>query len=395
MNQKTDLINLQPPLTSKMKLLISELREIVSNPEVEKTFNEAIANIVQVIPNGRNKENPWLNKTVNDFVVYFENWFTFLPTTTGGLGKIMPFTYFYLDNPTAFAFLNTFESQKNSNAPFTKEIFNWTVRFIKARGEFMDSPASLMYLTQWMEDPSTNINDFVIPEGGFKSFNEFFTRELKKSANPRPIAYPNDDSVVVASGDTEINFIESDLTLETPLEVKTRYINVNELLKESDYAKYFEGGTAISCVLMPNSYHRYHAPVAGMIVESQEVEGIYNGIMDGEDWFNKGNIGESTTDFSIFEDFHRAYFIMKTTNYGYVALIPVGLNTISSIHPSIINHQSSMVPPGSPPVAIKKGDELGYFSYGGSLNIMLYQKGVFDSISVFMGERIGTMNALK
>ena len=86
---------------------------------------------------------------------------------------------------------------------------------------------------------------------------------------------------------------------------------------------------------------------------------------------------------------------MKTTNYGYVALIPVGLNTISSIHPSIINHQSSMVPPGSPPVAIKKGDELGYFSYGGSLNIMLYQKGVFDSISVFMGERIGTMNTLK
>ena len=66
---------------------------------------------------------------------------------------------------------------------------------------------------------------------------------------------------------------------------------------------------------MPNNYHRYHAPVTGEIVESGEISGIYNGIMDGEHWFNIFNVGESSTDFSIFEDFHRAYFIIKTKNF--------------------------------------------------------------------------------
>ncbi len=393
MSQDIDLTDLQPPLNSEMKQLMQELREIVSNPEVVKAFDEAIANLTPTLQNG--KPNPWIGKKIDYLVTYFENWFTFLPTPVGGLGKIMPFTYFYLENKKAFDFLNTFESRKNSNVPYSKEIFNWSVKFIKARGNFMDSPESLLYIKKWMEDPSTKIDDFVVPEGGFKSFNEFFTRKLKISKDPRPIASADDDSVVVASGDTEINFIESDLTLTTPLKVKTRHINVHDLLNGSKYAKYFVDGTAVSCVLMPNSYHHYHAPVTGKIVESQEVAGIYNGILDGEDWFNKGDIGESTTDFSIFEDFHRAYFIIETKDYGYVALIPVGLNTISSIHPSVVNNKSTMVPPGSVPVPIKKGDELGYFAYGGSLNIMLYQKDVFSSISILMGQRLGTMNALK
>ncbi len=133
--------------------------------------------------------------------------------------------------------------------------------------------------------------------------------------------------------------------------------------------------------------------VQGEIIESKELPGIYNGITDGEDWFNHGNIGESTTDFSIFEDFHRAYFIFKTKNHGFVAQIPVGLNTISALFSSVVNHHSTMVPPGSKPVAIHKGDELGHFAYGGSLNILLFQKGVLGSISVLMGQRLGTLSA--
>lgn len=382
-----------PPLTTEMIQLIEELKAIVKNPEVVSAFNEAIANVKPVLNDGVSP-NPWVGKTVDDFVSYFANWFTFLPQPAKGLGKIMPFTYFYLDNKVAYDFLNTFESRSSSDKPYSKEIFNWTVKFIKARGEFMDSPESLVYIKDWVNDPSIHMEQFEVPEGGFKSFNEFFTRKLKKSVNPRPIANPEDDSIVTASADSEINFIESDLTLESLLHVKTRYINVKELLAGSAYAEHFVGGTAISCVLMPNSYHRYHAPVSGRIVESREIQGIYNGIMDGEDWFNKGDIGESTTNFSIFEDFHRSYFIIETSKYGYVAMIPVGLNTISAMYPSMVNDKSTLVPPGAPPVPVSKGDEIGHFAYGGSLNIMLYQKGVFSSVSVLMGQRLGQMKPI-
>jgi len=383
---------LNPNLTPEMKALIQELKEIVSNPVVEAAYNDAIANVQPVLLDGT--PNPWLGKTIDYFVNYFVGWFTFLPQPAGGLGKIVPFTYFYLNNKTAFYFINTLKSRKNNTVPYTKEVFNWTVKFIKERGRFMDSPESLKYIKAWIDDPSTKIEDFIVPAGGFKSFNQFFTRELKPSAHARPIADPDDNSVAVASADSEINFIESDLTLTTQLNVKSRQINVKDLLNNSKYAKHFVGGTAVSCVLMPNNYHRYHAPVTGKIVESQEVQGIYNGIMDGEDWFNKWNIGESTTDFSIFEDFHRAYFVIETEKYGYVALIPVGLNTISAIFPSMINHQSTMVPPGAHPVNVKKGNELGHFAYGGSLNILMFQKGVFSSVSVLMGQRLGNMTAL-
>lgn len=387
--------SMQPPLNDEMKAHMQLLRNIVSNPEVVKAYNEAIAAVTPVLYDGNNTPNPWINKTIDYFVEYFQNWFTYLPEPLRGLGKIQWFTYFYLENPKAYYFLNNFESRQNPNLPLTKEIFNWSVEFIKIRGRFMDSPESLLYVNEWVNDPETKIEDFIVPKGGFKSFNEFFTRELKSSAKARPVNAPLDDSILVASADTEVNFIQSDLTLTTPIKVKTRHINVNQLLDNSEYAKNFVGGTAISCVLMPNSYHRYHSPVNGIIVESQEVPGIYNGIMDGEDWFNKGNIGEGTTDFSIFEDFHRSYYIFQTWKHGYVALIPVGLNTISAMFPTMVNDKSVMVPPGGEPVAVNKGDELGYFAYGGSLNILLFQKGILSSLNVLMGQRLGQMNKLK
>lgn len=380
------------PLTKEMQKLMQELQEIVSNPVVEAAYNDAIAHVQSVLMDGT--ENQWKGKSIDYFVTYFESWFTFLPQPDGGLGKIVPFTHLYLNNKVAFYFLNELKSRRNNKVPYTKEVFNWTVKFIKERGRFMDSPESLKYISEWLTDPAGKIEDFVIPTGGFKSFNQFFTRQLKPSAKARPIAEPDDDSIVTASADSEVNFIESDLTLTTELNVKSRQINVKDLLQDSKYAKKFVGGTAISCVLMPNSYHRYHAPVTGKIIESQEVQGIYNGIMDGEDWFNKWNVGESTTDFSIFEDFHRAYFIIETAKYGCVALVPVGLNTISAIFPSLINNVSSMVPPGAKPVPVRKGDELGHFAYGGSLNILMFQKGVYNSISLLMGQRIGSMTTV-
>lgn len=379
-----------PDLTPAMKELLLELREIVANPVVEAAFNDAVAHVDPYLSDG--SDNPWRDKNIDYFLDYFEDWFTFLPTPAGGLGKIVPFTYFYLNNRKAYYFLNTLQSRRSPDLPYSKEVFNWTVKFIKEHGKYMDSPASLKFIDQWMQDPSSEINDFIVPEGGFKSFNEFFTRKLKPSANARPIAFPDDDSLAVASADSEINFIESDLTLSKQLNVKSRQINVKDLLDGSDYARHFVGGTAVSCVLMPNNYHRYHSPVSGEIVESAEVPGIYNGIIDGEDWFNKWNVGESTTDFSIFEDFHRAYFVIDTKKYGYVAMIPVGLNTISAIMPSMVNNQSSMVPKGAQPVPVRKGDELGHFAYGGSLNILLFQPGVFSSISLLMGQRLGRMS---
>lgn len=377
-----------PPLTKEMEMVLKRLQVLVNNPVVEAAFNEAIAHVYPQLPTGQ--QNPWKYMTVAYFVEYFRHWFTYLGGPSGGLGFIMPFTWFYLNNRSAYYFLNEFRSMTTPNRTYTKEIFNWQVEFIRVRGEFMDSPASLAKMDDWLMDP--RLCQYIEPEGGYKSFNDFFTRELDMSKDPRPINEPDNDQVVTASADTIVNWILADLTLNTPLNIKGRHINVKNLLGRSTLASKFEGGTAVSCVLMPDVYHHYHSPVTGEIVEGRDIPGVYNGIVDGEHWFNDVfNIGESDTDFSIFEDFHRAYYIFKTA-YGYAALVPVGLNTISKMTPTLIANQSTMVEPGAPPVPVKKGDKLGNFSYGGSLNILLFQKGMFSSVSVLMGQRLGLLN---
>jgi len=89
--------------------------------------------------------------------------------------------------------------------------------------------------------------------------------------------------------------IVDDLTEETKIPVKTVYLNVKTLLNNSPYAVRFVGGTAVSCILMPDMYHRYHAPVSGVVLESNEdVAGEYFGIKDFPHLLNKGDVGYGT-----------------------------------------------------------------------------------------------------
>lgn len=369
---------------------MDKLREITSNPEVVAAYDMAIASVDKNIEFAAT--NPWAGRSIDYFVEYFQTWFTYLPEPNEGLGKIIPFTFFYQNNDLGSYFLNEFKSQTPPGKEPRTEIFNWLKAFVVERGNFMDSEASAKYVDKWKEYLGDEMNDFIEPPGGYTSFNHFFTRRLKpKSAelNARPISSEQDDAIVVAPADSVINFIISDLTLEQKLNVKTRQLNVTELLNESKLAPHFEGGTAVSCVLLPQNYHHYHAPVTGKIVEGVEIPGIYFGMTDGGHFLDHMNFGQGDTNFSLFEDFHRAYYIIETEDFGYVGIVPVGLNTISSIQPSLVCN--SMVPPGGTPVDINKGEELGHFAYGGSLNILLFEKNVMPSLSVQMGNRIGAM----
>ncbi|GAB6044387.1 phosphatidylserine decarboxylase [Endothiovibrio diazotrophicus] len=101
-----------------------------------------------------------------------------------------------------------------------------------------------------------------------------------------------------------------------------------------------------------------------------------------------GNVGYHGSEFSQFENFQRGYFVVDTGSYGYVAMIPVGLDTISSI---VFNDKYQEI---AAPVPVKRGDELGHFLYGGSLFIMIFEPGRYksDAIQVRLGNQIGTFD---
>jgi len=397
--------------------LRDEWRTLCDDSAVQAAWNAASEGLDKYVMQSGNPmteaANPWVGRVCSDLGHFFGSWLTFLPNTTDGLGYIQELNYLVRNNPAGIFFLNRLESRTGGRDRFCPEVLDWTTRWLAARMDYMDSEESTKLIPGWVQyvnySTTSPLSDYDVPDPscktptcGFTSFNAWFSRELKNNNMgpnpPRPISNKDDDSILVAPADSEINFILSSITLETLLPVKTRSIDVKSLLGNSQFAEKFNRGTAISCVLMPNNYHRFHSPVTGSLVESRLVEGFYFGISNGATWFNKGNTGASDMEFSTFEDFQRAYYVYNTS-HGFVAQVSVGLAEISSVNPFIrpSDNRSTWVGiEGSSeyegPLPVTKGDQVGYFKYGGSLNILFFEPGVFSSVAVLMGQRLGRLS---
>jgi len=395
-------------LDQAINYLSCELEAILDNPVVSSAFTAAIQGLSQQVETTDNppirKENPWIGATTRDFVTFFNESFWFLPKPDDGLRYILIENYFERDNPAAIYFLNQLKSQTPPATEPTTEIFDWTYKWVILRGMFMDSTSSTDLLPEWkarVEKTSSDTNAgpsayrFPDNQTEYKSFNQFFSRAFVSQNASRPISQPGANEVVTAPGDVEINTIIAKLQESTQIPIKgINKMNVRELLNGSEHASKFIGGTAFSCVLMPYAYHRFHSPVKGDLVESVDVPGYLFGIPDGETWFGSGNTGTGTTNFNVFGGFHRAYYIYDTGPYGYVAQIAVGLADVSTVCPSV--NSDSWIPPGSKDrVPVQKGEQVGYFAYGGSLNILLFEPGVMSSMNVLMGNRLGSMQPVK
>ena len=376
-----------PPCLPCRDAVQSLLDTYANNPEFHALIDAAFANIQQLPPEYPDG-NPWLGKGVQDMADFLCEWCTFLPTAKGsgdtGLQYIQKMAFFYYKNEPAVQVVQT--------SPGREILQN----FAKQRGVFLDSPASTAKVAEWLADPRMEKEDYNLPDpdapdGGFKSFNEFFSRTFKDQAQSRPQTMPDRDYVISAPTDAIMNSIPQKIVdADTKIPTKgSEALNIREMLGGSPYAEKFVGGTALSCVLMPNTYHHFHAPVGGQMVESKILDGAYYGYDDFPTWVaTDGNVGYHGTDFDQFGRFKRGYFIVDTGRYGYVAMVAVGLNTISSI---IFKEPFDSV---TKPVPVTRGDELGYFLYGGSLFIMIFEPKKFksDAIQVRLGNQIGVFD---
>lgn len=364
----------------------------------------------------------WPEKDFDDLLCLFERWLTFVPNQENGMSYYELIYGLCYNNENALKFVET------------EPGLSWTQKFAKARGEYMDSTASIndhcCEMWDWKHYLGKHWDDFKPPHPqnqgffGYKTFNEFFVRELRE--NVRPVSYPDDDSILVSPADGLVNVVNSNLNTDSLIHTKyDEYLNVDELLGGSKYARYFLGGTAVDSVLLPPDYHRYHSPVTGCVVESKELPfpqfpdvarcngdtdpeltecekkyykkepvGFYFG-MDGQffTFSNNGNIGGYKSKYGYFGRYHRGYYIFKTTHFGYVAMVPIGLDDISSV--KFVGKFKEVGSKGNPgPVPVKKGEPVGRFEYGGSTIILLFQPGVLQGLKVKQGNQIGVMNAI-
>ncbi len=253
----------------------------------------------------------------------------------------------------------------------------WLVDYANLWGSFLNTPESFneeilesfrVYSPQYRVEDSL-INGKPNNPSGWLTFNQFFARELNPGL--RPIASPSNNKVIVSPADCTYRnqfSIASDSTVPAIYVKKThKYASITDLLKGSKYADAFGGGTFVHYFLGPYSYHRFHAPVAGMVEECYAVQGLtYLEVNLVKHQFDAPDDGTGGYEFSQ----ARGVITIDTRdsiygNVGIVAVIPVGMCQVSSVNMTATTGQSLL-----------KGEEFGYFLFGGSDIILLFQEGV-------------------
>ncbi|MEX0385817.1 phophatidylserine decarboxylase associated domain-containing protein [Spiribacter onubensis] len=235
---------------------------------------------------------------------------------------------------------------------------------------YLDSPDSVHVLNRengWLSPESYRENDldsFIIPDaddphGGFESFNAFFHKRIKPEL--RPIAAPDDGSVVVLPSDGTVYKIEPEAKRTAKYWLKSEPYSLEEMLAGSPYTDRFVGGTIVQTFLSGNNYHRFNSPVSGEVVEARVIDGFMFSELRVLGFDGDAGIESQGYDASVNT---RGLVIVKADDedLGYVAFSPIGITEISSI--------TLGVKPGD---RVRKGDELGYFSYGGSTVTTLFE----------------------
>lgn len=197
-------------------------------------------------------------------------------------------------------------------------------------------------------------------------WNDFFARRLA-SAEARPVA----EAAMVAPADGIMQrWLDIDgegrLVIPESIPLKTSRIgSVQELMADSPYRDAFTGGRFTHITLDMQDYHRVHAPVEGEIVDIRRVEGISGGggiVIWNEELDRYTYASPDELGFQMLET--RGIVVIRTKDMGMVAVIPVGMAQVGSVNWSRISIGDR----------VRKGDELGYFLFGGSDVTILVEK---------------------
>ena len=203
---------------------------------------------------------------------------------------------------------------------------------------------------------------------GFTSWNDFFTRKFK--AGQRPVASPDDDAVIVSACESTPYAIAKHVAREDEFWVKSQPYSVRDMLANDPSAGEFVGGTVYQAFLSPFNYHRWHSPVSGRIVKAINVAGTYfsEAECEGEDPAGPNNSQRYITHVAT-----RAIIHIEADDptIGQMVVMPVGMAEVSScvIDPRI-----------TPGARVEKGEELGYFQYGGSTYCLVFRP---DAVASF------------
>ena len=210
----------------------------------------------------------------------------------------------------------------------------------------------------------------------YSSFNEFFIRSL----NPDARIIPKNNNVLISPCDGKISAYEN-INLDNLVQIKGFTYSLKELLQDDEIYNLYHGGSCLIFRLCPTDYHRFHFVDDGVCGDTTKIKGHYYSVNP----IALKNVKK------LFCQNKREWSIFHSDNFSDVIYMEVGATCVGSI---IQNY--------TPNAKIKKGEEKGYFKFGGSTVILFFKKDVVKideeilnqtqlgfETSVYMGEKIG------
>lgn len=225
--------------------------------------------------------------------------------------------------------------------PFVSQVFGW----------YMKRPSSKKKIRPFVQEYGLDEKEFSQPLDAYESFNAFFCRELAPGARP---VDPAEASVVFPADGRHLGFQE--LGSEDRVFVKGQSWDLSQLLGgDAGLISRFEGGSLVLSRLCPVDYHHFHFPVGGVAGEPVWLDRRLYSVSPialrqrlSYLWMNR-----------------RCLTTIHNNSIGAVCFIEVGATNVGSIR-----HR-----PLAADRTCKKGEPKGWFEFGGSSVITLFQRG--------------------
>ncbi|PQE30375.1 phosphatidylserine decarboxylase protein [Rutstroemia sp. NJR-2017a WRK4] len=221
------------------------------------------------------------------------------------------------------------------------------------QGVKYDDPASAAEIQKFINFHQLDLSEVLLPLDQFKNFNEFFYRQLKPDA--RPCSAPDNPRIIVSPADCR-SVVFNRMDEATRIWVKGREFSVERLLNGAypEDAKRYTNGALGIFRLAPQDYHRFHIPVDGVMGTPKTIEGEYYTV----------NPMAIRSALDVYGENVRVVVPIDSVAHGRVMVICVGAMMVGS---TVITRKAGD--------NVKRAEELGYFKFGGSTILLLFEEG--------------------
>ncbi|KAG5292331.1 phosphatidylserine decarboxylase proenzyme [Histoplasma ohiense] len=240
------------------------------------------------------------------------------------------------------------------------------------QGKKYDDPASAAQIVPFINFHRLDMSEVLLPLSEFKSFNEFFYRALKPGA--RPCSAPNNPKIAVSPADCRTVVFDR-IDEATKIWVKGREFSVERLLGKAypEDAKRYKNGALGIFRLAPQDYHRFHIPVDGVMGMPKTIEGEYYTV----------NPMAIRSALDVYGENVRIVVPIDSVEHGRVMVICVGAMMVGS---TVITREEGE--------KVARGEELGYFKFGGSTLLLLFEPGKLCFDPDLVGNSLGALETL-